>query len=311
MFMPQEAVITLIVIGSVIVLLFGLFLLDGFILFNITFRRRPGDKDFAKKENPKEKNAPDRLWYFSQNPEELTLESYDKLNLKGYFLNNHSNKLAILVHGYHGRYYSLVSQAKVFTELGYDVLNINNRCHDTSEGKFLTMGEKESRDLIDWILFMLKRNPHYQIVLYGISMGSHITMLALGKKNIDPRVKCAILDCGYFSLKDQLIYTLGSNKYFWPSLHVNAGRFVAKLFYHFSFHKVGSSLVNSTIPMMFIHGDKDDYVPFVNLNLCSQAASKSIYTEVHEFVNANHTQCIKQYETFKQYTEDFVNRFIK
>lgn len=309
--MPLTLLISLIVVGSLLVLILSFLILDGFVFFNITFRRRPGDKDFAKNENPKEKNAPDRLWYFSQNPEELNLVSYDKLNLKGYYLNNRSNKLAILIHGYHGRYYSLVSQAKVFIELGYDVLNINNRCHDTSEGRYLTMGEKESRDLIDWIRLMLKRNPSYRIVLYGISMGSHITMLSLGRKEIDPRVKCAILDCGYFSLKDQLIYTLKYNKYFWPSLHVNAGRVVAKLFYHFSFHKVASSLGNSMVPMMFIHGDKDDYVPFVNLNLCSTSASRSIYTEVHEFKGANHTQCIKQYETFKQLTEDFTKRFIQ
>ena len=268
--MPEAVLITLIVIGGTLVLLFGLYLLDGFVLFNITFRRRPGDKDFAKNENPKEKNAPDRLWYFSQNPEELTIKSYDNLNLKGYYINNHSNKLAILIHGYHGRYYSLVSQAKVFIELGYDVLNINNRCHDTSEGRYLTMGEKESRDLMNWILFMISRNPNYQIVLYGISMGAHITMLTLGKRSLDSRVKCAIVDCGYYSLKDQLVFTLRANHYFWPKLHVNAGQFVAKVFYHFSFRKV-DDLDDCSLPIMFIHGNKDNYVPFVNLDLCSQA----------------------------------------
>ena len=189
--MPDWLIVVLIVISSLLLVGFLLFLIDGFIFFNLTFRRRIGDKDFAKNENPKEKNAPDRLWYFSNKIEELTLVSKDKLNLKGYFIKNpsNSNKLAILIHGYHGRYYSLVSQAKIFFELGYDVLSLNNRCHDTSEGKYFTMGKKEKEDVLLWISKMTKRNPDYKIALLGVSMGAHIAMQTAASPKLDKRVK--------------------------------------------------------------------------------------------------------------------------
>ena len=95
--------ITLIIVGSLLFVMLVLFLVIGWVTFTKSFCRRKNDKHFADNEDPRFKNAPDRQWFWAQNIEEITLKSFDGLSLKGYFLNNHSNKLVIMVHGHHGR----------------------------------------------------------------------------------------------------------------------------------------------------------------------------------------------------------------
>lgn len=303
----------IIAIGSVILILIAWFIVNGIIYTNISFRRRKGDSDFAKNEDPRAKNAPDRIWYFSHELEELNLKSYDGLNLKGYFLNNNSNKLAILVHGYHGRYYSVVSQAKIFFENGYDVLSINNRTHDTSEGKLISMGKRESKDLADWIKLMLKKNPNYQIVLYGISMGGHIVMKTASKKIVNEKVKCVIEDCGYYSLFDELVIATKKSPTPIPRMIVFMADLYSRLVHHFSFtFTIGKAFKNMKLPILFFHGGQDDYVPTENINLNYNAVPGNIYKEKHVFEDCGHTQCVvKHYTKYKEIVDNFANKFVK
>ena len=86
--MPFWLLILIIVVSGIVGFCLLFFLSNGMIFTHLTFRRRKGDKDFAKNEDPRFKKDPDRVWFFSNELEEITLNSYDKLNLKGYFINN-------------------------------------------------------------------------------------------------------------------------------------------------------------------------------------------------------------------------------
>ena len=311
--MPDWSIVLIIVLSSLLGLFLIEFFVNGIIFTEASFSRRKGDADFAKNEDPRAKNSPDRIWYFSQEIEELNLKSYDGLNLKGYFLNNHSNKLAILVHGYHGRYYSVVSQARIFFENGFDVLSINNRCHDSSEGKFFTMGKRESKDLVDWINLMLKRNPNYQIALYGISMGGHIVMINGSKKDINPNVKCIIEDCGYNSLKKELLLIMKQGGFKMVHFIVSLADLYSRVIYHFSYTKtVTKAFKNLKLPILIFHGKDDNYVPTYNADLNEQAVPKNVYKEKHIFEGCGHTQCVvNQKEKYATILNDFVNKYIK
>lgn len=307
------AKILIITISSLIGLFLIFFISNGIIFTRISFSRRKGDKDFAKNEDPRAKKDPDRIWYFSNEIEEINLKSYDKKNLKGYFLNNHSNKLVIMVHGYHGRYYSLTSQAHIFFDNGFDVLSINNRCHDSSEGKLITMGKRESRDLEDWIELMIKRNPNYQIALYGISMGGHIVMLTGSKPNVNEKVKCIIEDCGFNSLKNELILMVKQSPAPFPRLTVNLAELYSIIFHHFSYsNSIDKAFKTLKLPILLIHGSQDNYVPTENIYLNEKAVPKDVYYETHVFEGSGHTKSVV--DSRKKYTkivDDFVNKFIK
>ena len=311
--MPDWLVVLLIVLGSLLLLLLAFFISNGIVYTNISFRRRKGDANFAENEDPKAKQAPDRLWFFSQSLEEIILDSYDGLKLKGYFINNHSNKLAILVHGYHGRFYSVTSQARIFFENGFDVLTINNRVHDSSEGKLITMGKRESKDVMDWIELMLRRNPNYQIALYGISMGGHIVMKTASKKNVNEKVKCVIEDCGYHSMKDELVLMTKKSPSPIPRTTVTFADLYSRLVHHVSFtYTIKKAFKNLKMPILIIHGDKDDYVPPYNAELNYDAVPDGVYKEKHIFKGAGHTQCVvNEKEKYARIVNEFVNKFIK
>ena len=311
--MPDWLVVTLIVIGSLIGLFLIFFVVNGIIYTNISFRRRKGDASFAENEDPRAKKNPHRIWFFSQQIEEIEMKSYDGLRLKGYFLNNNSNKLAILVHGYHGRYYSVVAQARIFFEHGYDVLTINNRTHDTSEGKLITMGKRESKDLDAWIELMLKRNPNYQIALYGISMGGHIVMQSGAKVSVNEKVKCIIEDCGFNNLHNELLLMTKQSPTPIPRTTVFLANIYSCIVYHFSFNNTITKVFkNLKKPILFFHGGKDNYVPTYNIELNYNAVPESLYKEKHVFEESEHTRCVDDnYEEYKRIVCDFVDKFIK
>ena len=305
-------IILLTIASSLLFLFIATFLINGAIYVNISFRRRKGDKDFAKSEDPRAKKEEDRIWYFSNQIEEINLKSYDSLNLKGYFLNNHSNKLVILVHGYHGRYYSVASQARIFFENGFDVLSINNRTHDTSEGKLISMGKRESLDLDSWIDLMLQRNPNYQIVLYGISMGGHVVMKSGSKISVNEKVKCIIDDCGFNSLKNELIYMTKQSPALLPELIVSLADLYCRIFYRFGFTStIEKCFKNLKKPILFFHGKKDDYVLPLNTEECFNAVPENVYKEKHIFEDSSHTKCVVNHkEEYREIVVNFVNKFI-
>ena len=304
--------IVLIVISSLLLLFLILAFLIGKTFFKVSFSRRKDDERFAELENPEDKKQPNRIWYFSNKLEEIEILSQDKLKLKGYFLNNNSSKLAILIHGYRGRYYSLVSQARIFYENGFDVLAINNRAHDTSEGKYFSMGPKESNDVLLWIDKMIERNPNYQIALFGVSMGGHIAMMSASKKEIPSNVKCVGEDCGYASLKEILLNGAKNSKILFPRFALTMGEIYAKIFHHFSFNdSTKNAFKNLKLPILFIHGDKDNYVPFKNLDENYNNVPDGIYKEKVVFEGIDHNRSVTRYDKYKKVVNDFVNKFIK
>lgn len=303
--------ILLIILGSLLLLILIIFLLQGIAFYKISFKRRKNDEIFDQLENPEDKKESSRIWFSKQRIDVFTIKSKDNLKLKGYFLNNNSNKIALILHGYHGRYYSSTTQAKIFYELGYDVLMPNNRAHDTSEGKYFTMGPKEINDVLLWIDLLIKRNPKYEIVLMGVSMGGHIAMMVAGNNNLPKNVKCVIEDCGYGSLR-QILYDQISKKF---SHHqslvmLRSLSLIAKI-NNFSINDdTKNTLPNIKIPILLIHGNKDTYVSFNNLSYNEKLVNKDVYKEVVVFENANHNEAKKQLKKYQSVITNFVGKFI-
>ena len=304
--------IVLIVLGSLlIVFLIGCFFI-GKTFFKVSFSRRKDDERFAELENPEDKKTPNRIWYFSNKLEELSITSFDKLNLKGYFLDNKSNKLAILIHGYRGRYYSMVGQAHIFFDNGYDVLCINNRAHDTSEGKYFSMGEKEIKDTLQWIDLMIKRNPNYEIVLCGASMGAHIAMMTGSSPLIQDNVKCIVEDCGYASLKDILYRASKQGKVLLPRFATFLCGIYSKAFHHFSINNdTKNGFKTLKLPILLIHGELDTYVPYENLKINASNVPESVYKEVVTFEGVQHNKSVNEYDKYQKIVNNFVNKFVK
>lgn len=176
---------------------------------------------------------------------------------------NPSDIYVISCHGFTG----MPSQNSIFTkhfyEMGYNVILPYLRAHGKSEHRYCTMGWLDRLDIIDWINYIIDKNPCAKIILHGASMGAATVMNATGE-NLPSNVKCCIEDCGFTSLWDQYTVQIREMTKIPANIILNIVNTVAKRKLRFDF-KDNSPLEQvkkSSTPTLFIHGDKDSVVPF-------------------------------------------------
>ena len=193
------------------------------------------------------------------------ITSSDNLKLHAYEVKNENktDKWAIVVHGYTSEGKLLSSKAKHLYNMGYNVLVPYLRSHGTSEGNYICMGWHDRLDIIDWINYIVKNNPNSEIALHGTSMGSATVLMVSGEK-LPSNVKAIVADCGYTSVYDEFSYQLKQlfNLPAFPIMnfsdvvtHIRAG-------YCLNDASAINQVKKSTTPILYIHGDKDDFVPY-------------------------------------------------
>lgn len=193
------------------------------------------------------------------------ITSSDNLKLHAYEVKNENktDKWAIVVHGYTSEGKLLSSKAKHLYNMGYNVLVPDLRSHGTSEGNYIGMGWDDRLDIIDWINYIVKNNPKSEIALHGTSMGSATVLMVSGEK-LPSNVKAMVADCGYTSVYDEFSYQLKQlfNLPAFPIMnfsdvvtHIRAG-------YCLNDASTINQVKKSTTPILYIHGDKDGFVPY-------------------------------------------------
>ncbi|MEN8434805.1 alpha/beta hydrolase [Clostridium septicum] len=195
--------------------------------------------------------------------DELTIKSYDGYNLKGYYYapNKDSKKIAIIHHGYTANHYVCFQFADIFFEEGFNVLLIDMRSHGESEGKHITYGYKESRDLDKWVDLMREKVGEDGIIgLHGQSMGGATVLMYGGRYS--SKIDFIIADCAYSNgvamMKSQF---KEAEVPFFPVYYI-LNRKLKKIC-GFDMNKISpiDDIKNSDVPVMFVHGTADELVP--------------------------------------------------
>ena len=145
---------------------------------------------------------------------------------------------------------------------GYDILIVDEEAHGKSEGDKSTIGLLEHKDVLLWVDKVNEiYNNNCNIILSGLSMGANMVMLSADKpmKN----VKAIIENCGFTNLYEELKFLFISKTKI-SILIIGFVNFFIKLKYkvslkHFDARK---TLENSLYPVLFIHGKKDQIVPY-------------------------------------------------
>jgi fermentation-respiration switch protein FrsA (DUF1100 family) len=153
------------------------------------------------------------------------------------------------------------------------------RAHGLSEGLYITYGIKERSDVLKWIEFINKRYNYQQsIFLSGLSRGSS-TVLMSSDKGYPDNVRLIIADCGFTS-PYEIFEHVSKN-----SLHIPFKIFIP-LFDKICKKKAGFSvkefsavdaLKKCTVPVFFIHGQKDTFVPPVMTERNYEACASEKY----------------------------------
>ncbi len=111
--------------------------------------------------------------------EVLTVASHDGLKLKGiyYPAGTDSKVTVICIHGYTSHAEREWAFPGLFyLALGYNVLIPYQRAHGLSEGKYISFGALEYRDMMGWVGKINEMNPSDRIILHGLSMGGGIAL---------------------------------------------------------------------------------------------------------------------------------------
>lgn len=234
----------------------------------------------------------------------------ERLNAIYYEAKKPTDIYVIACHGYTGapEKYNVVTHR--FYDMGFNVLAPYLRAHGKSEHKFCTMGYYERYDIIEWISYILEKSPNAKIILHGTSMGSATVMMTTGE-SLPSNVVCAVADCGYTSVWDeysvQIENVVGLPEM--PFLHI--ARLAAIVMAKFDFKKTSplEQVKKSRTPTLFIHGDKDDFVPlWMNYPLYKNAACEKERLIVPEAPHA--ASFVVNPELYWSTVEKFVKKYI-
>lgn len=197
--------------------------------------------------------------------EVITILGIRDLKLNGYLVKARPNndKIIILSHGWHSNGlndYGLIGT--FFTETGYDLLIIDHMGQGSSEGDYIGFGVLDHLNLEKWIEYVDNLPNHYKIFVHGVSMGAS-TALYLNQTNLPTSVKAIIADCGYTSAWDEFRYMYKKITHVTLHLPIMALRFYIQRKAHYDIKSISSLdlLKKSRIPVLFIHGDADTFVP--------------------------------------------------
>lgn len=197
--------------------------------------------------------------------EDVFITSFDGLRLhaKFYAASERKAPVQIMFHGYKSSAErDFCGGLREGIDGGFNVLLVDQRAHGESEGKYLTFGVNERFDCLSWASYAAERfGNDVKIYLYGISMGAS-TVLMASALPLPKSVSGIVADCGYTSPKAIICSVLRDHHV--PAAPVYAvAKLGARLFCGFDLDSasVPDALSRSHIPVLFIHGDDDRFVP--------------------------------------------------
>ncbi|MDK0738556.1 alpha/beta hydrolase [Clostridium perfringens] len=286
----------ILIIIAILVIIF--FLATGLYIFKSTVTRELHDieKSYTRYV---ENNLFDEALYNSASKEDITLKSFDGLNLTSTLIMNENptNKFIVLVHGVSICYVGSLKYFDIFYKNGFNVLIVNQRRHGKSEGKYSTYGFYEKYDVNMWIEYLKSRFGNDIILgLHGESMGAGTVMETIP---LNDSIKFVIEDCGYSNFHELIGFQITHayknrlvRKILRPSLIF--ANFFMKTKAKFSMKKiVPIDIVASTsLPMMFIHGKEDYFVPWYMAVDLYKAKTKG-YKELYLVEGAKHAEALE------------------
>jgi fermentation-respiration switch protein FrsA (DUF1100 family) len=191
------------------------------------------------------------------------IKSFDGLRLYGALLENYSDKIVICVHGFTGSgKKDFASLAQAYYKNGYNVLLVDNRAHGQSEGKYVGFGVLDRLDLRNWVKYVINRfGSNVQVFLHGISMGAAAVLMA---SSIMPKnVRGIIADCGFTSVYEIFEYVLKRDYHLpkFPIIYLTNIMSKIRAGYGYKDVNTTAEIARSDIPILFIHGENDEFVP--------------------------------------------------
>lgn len=214
---------------------------------------------------------------------EFAITSFDGLPLHGKFYEFAPGApIELMFHGYRGSAErDLPGGVQRCFAVGRSALVVDQRCSGKSGGHTITFGVNEHKDCLFWVDFAVQHfGSDVKLILTGISMGASTVLMAAGHP-LPENVIGILADCGFNSAKDiikKVIKQIGLP----PKLSYPFVKLGARLYGGFDLEEtsVEEAMKKCTKPVIFFHGEEDDFVPCdmsrINFEAC--AARKKLVT---------------------------------
>jgi len=211
-------------------------------------------------------------------PEEIYFPSRDGLRLHGLYLaGRDGSPVLLLCHGYYRSLAETFSLGCELNRLGYHVLLFDFRGCGLSEGRFTTLGYRETADVVGAVDYLHRRLGQRPVGVLGLSMGA---VAALRAASDCPAIAAIVADSAYADLKDtvrhktkdilRLPFLVGLG---WASVRIGEWLSGGDLAAVRAVDAVASAK-GGPRPLLLIHGEKDNYLPPDNVERLFQAAGE-------------------------------------
>jgi len=251
-----------------------------------------------------------KLWIENKKPQQISVTSFDGLKLVGEYIPCDNARATIIM--FHGWNASPITDfgagLPYYRSLGLNLLLVHQRAQGKSEGKYMTFGIRERKDVHAWVQWHRKHFGDKPVLLAGLSMGAATVLMAAGDE-LAPCVKGVVADCGFTSPYEIICSVI-------RSMHLPAKPFAAligmqaKLFAGFGLKEYSTeeSLKKTKLPVLLVHGEDDSFVPCY----MSQRAYDACASKDKTFLSipkATHGKSfVVQPEKYKETLKNFFDR---
>lgn len=226
--------------------------------------------------------------------ENVSFSTSDNISLRGWFIprkGEETKRTIILLHGYPADKGDILS-ALSFLSGDFNLLFFDFRYLGASEGKYSTAGAKEVLDLLAAISF-LKNRGIGEVGIWGFSMGGAVALMAQEKSSA---IKAVVSEAAYANMGDLAIqlyripYLKGPLAY----LTILWGR----LFLGIDARDISpeKSVQKSKIPILVIHSQNDEVIPFAHALRLKEALKQNVKFEFWFEENLMHGVLGGEYE---------------
>lgn len=219
--------------------------------------------------------------------EDLTLKTKDGLKLSAWLIPKREignekleagkNRALILMHGYPAEKADLLSLAKSLTS-DFSLLLFDMRYFGESEGKYTTLGKKETLDL-EVALDFLKNRGYYKTGVFGFSLGGSVAIMQAAE---DKRIAAVAAYAPFANLK-LLGYSAYKDLRILKYLLVELLSLWAKIFLDYDANSYSPETTAKTlrIPVLLIHSKEDEQISFLHAERLKKSLSQNPNAEFY------------------------------
>lgn len=217
--------------------------------------------------------------------ENVSLKSFDGTTLKGWYLpaRKPTDKALLLLHGYPMDKGDLLPTASLF-EINFNLLLMDLRGFGESGGGSATFGSKEQRDM-KYALDFLEQKGNKSIGVFGYSTGGGIALLSA---STDSRIKAVATYAAFTDLSG-----LAENQYKKLGFLDKPMTGLMALWYRLFFGPLpdpAKAAEKITVPVLVIHNQGDEVVPFAQAQKLQAALSKNSSAEFYFPAAGSHNE---------------------